>query len=333
MRFDDPASRASTPTTPSTAAATTSFDRAVRCGRHAVSAGPGHSSGWVGRCSGLGVLLLLLVIGSAPRAHAEEAEPTREEQVKALVAQMKSKDVDERRTAAEKALDNPDKKLTSPLVKLLGDSHSEVRVAAIEALGTRSDTSSQRKAASNLASRLKRYMDKGEYVAERDAAIASLRQLAQPTTIKKLIDSVDLETDPEVVADILMAVANVPSDDAIERLIQFLDSGRRAEFRRFKAAAGKALLWATGVKGNGHNPDAWRAWWRGAQKDYDHAAAADRRAVAAAERAEKAARQKEQREKKEARRRERRQGGDKSGKGDGDKQPGDKNKGGGVSDA
>lgn len=302
------------------------------------------------RASRLSAILVLLLathlIGHSTPAHAEEAERPElslEEQVKALITQMKSKDVDERRDAAEKALDNPDKKLTSPLIKLLGDSHSEVRVAAIEALGTRSDTSSQRKAASSLAGRLKRYMAKGEYAAERDATIAALRQLAQPTTIKKLIDAVDLETDPEVVADILMAVANVPSDDAIERLIQFLDSGRRAEFRRFKAAAGKALLWATGVKGNGHNPDAWRAWWRGAQKDYDHAAAADRRAAAESERAEKEARRKEQREKKEARRRQRREGGGKSGKGDGDeqpgdrqpgdRQPGDKNKGGDVSDA
>jgi hypothetical protein len=190
----------------------------------------------------------------------------------ALVTRMKSTEVADKKAAAQEAATNASPTLTPALVHLLGDADSEVRLATIAALRTRTDAAGKRSAASSLAARIAKLSAKAESRAELDATIAALHDLAQTVSIKPLLDGVEPEIDPEMLKARLMAVANVPAAEAIEALISFASRGRHGleGWRRLTTAA---LRSATGQE-LGHDPDVWRAWWRDHEKDFDYGAAA-----------------------------------------------------------
>jgi hypothetical protein len=91
------------------------------------------------------------------------------------------------------------------------------------------------------------------------------------------------------------AIANLPSKDAVEEIIQFRASGRRragpAEGpggeNRGKIAR-DAFAYAVGVD-VGQDPDAMRTWWKEHEKGFDFQAAAERRAREGSGRAGKGA--------------------------------------------
>jgi len=77
-----------------------------------------------------------------------------------------------------------------------------------------------------------------------------------------------------------MAVANVPSKEAIERLIQYGYKDRRGAGRT-RDLATKALAYATQEKVKG-GIEGWRKWWSDNEKSFDPIAAAEKREEARA---------------------------------------------------
>lgn len=247
----------------------------------------------------------LFVVSQAalPTALAEEdaREPDEKTQAAALIAAMKDKDPEVRAEAAEKAAANQHASLTSPLVRLLADSELGVRHGAMKALGTRQERAARKKAAGALSPKLKRL---GKHPADRDElmrVIDTLRLLQQPSSIRPLLDGIDVDMETDEVKARMDAVAAVPDPEAIERLIQFLAKGRRGGLRPQRQAAAKALQWATGQR-FGHDPDQWRAWWREYGKDFSFEAVAEEREAAAREKREKEEARKKRKEDREKKR-------------------------------
>ena len=109
----------------------------------------------------------------------------------------------------------------------------------------------------------------------------ALKTLAQPAALSSLTDRLGLDVAPEEIAARLNAIACTPSKDAIEEIIKFRSSGgklgERTELGYRRRFAREAFMYATGVD-VGPDPDAMRKWWKDNEKDFDFAAAAERRA-------------------------------------------------------
>jgi hypothetical protein len=238
-------------------------------------------------------LALAAVLSLSASALAEDPappakpEPPKPEPAK-LLELLKSKEASDRLAAAKDARSVQDDRLVAPLVGLLGDADAGVRRAAIDALGARESPETARKAASALASHLGRLGKKAgsEVEAEVIGTADALGTLAQPSTVDALLTGIDADTAPAVVKARLMAVANVPTAEAIEGLLEFLAKEGRGANDLQGHHCRAALKWATG-ESRGIDPDAWRSWWRDARKTFDFRAAAERRAKARAEQEEK----------------------------------------------
>lgn len=246
------------------------------------------------------LLLVLLVVGFlAPAALAEDRVVL--DSPEAVKKAMGNRDASVRLAAARAAAGLQDRIITSPLVKLLKDKELPVREAAIEALRGRVEKRDRRSAASGLAARIKPLLADEASKDELLLVIQALHDLAQETTVKALMD-VSVNDDPEIVKARAMAVANVPSEEAIERLLQLGSKGRR--HTQWVQIARASLRYATGVQLRG-DADQWRQWWRDAKDDFSFEAAAKQRADEREEKQRKAERQAKKREESEEKRRKR----------------------------
>jgi hypothetical protein len=237
---------------------------------------------------------------------------------KELVKKMKDSDPDVRLKAVMDAQEVPEAAVTVQLASLLADKDGVVRSAAIEALRLRPVPAERKKAATALAGRLKALSKKLSDEEEYTLVISALHDLAEPVSIKALLD-IDPEEERDTARQRLFAVANVAAADAIEGLIDFLAKGinRRTGQRQFAA---QALRYATG-KQYGHDPDQWRSWWKDAKATFDFEAAADRRSQDAARKEEKARQQEEAKAQREQREKERAEKEAQKPGGDGEKPP------------
>lgn len=206
------------------------------------------------------------------------------EQVLADLADAKF--VVKRLDAATAAKGFQDAKLLPLLTKLLRDESPDVRTAAIQALGARTDADQQKKASESLCERLKALKGKTEGEAERTTLAKALHDLAQVGSIDALLDGIETGTGYDEVDARCHAVGNVASPKAIDALITFMSRGHR-DGTGYRACAAKALQYATGERA-ANDPDQWRAWWKDHEKSFDFDAAAARRAKENEAKAEKA---------------------------------------------
>jgi hypothetical protein len=235
----------------------------------------------VGRAVPLAFCLALLATGTdvarAEDAVTEKAEEAR--RIADLVARLKSEDVDERRQAVAEAKREQAPAVTAELVRRIPDADEKVRIAAIAALGARTDTAARKDAAGHLASRLAR-VTKNEQREERFAALRALHDLAQPSTLKALEGDLALDMEPEELALRLRAIANLPCDEAVETLIKARSSGRGGRTGRGGYGVRmvrEAWVYATGQSKPSSDPDAWRSWWGERKPTWDHSEALARR--------------------------------------------------------
>jgi hypothetical protein len=243
------------------------------------------------------LLVLCFVLSTLPAAAGDETD-----EVKRLLGKLKEKDPLVRSEAALAAQDLQDSSLAPTLLHLLADKELTVREAVLKTMAVWEDKSTRRKAASKLNPRLaglaKHPADQEEFF----LTIETLGKLKQRSSIKPLLDGINLETETEEVQARLSAVGEIPDPEAIERLIQFLDKGRRRGGRtKQRNIANKVLRVATGANPGGSGPEKWRAWWRENKRDFDFEAVAQARAdaeAAAKERAEKKKKNREKRKKK-----------------------------------
>lgn len=260
------------------------------------------------------LLLVGLLAFTALPAFADDGDApprvpqTADERAAELVLAMKNAQPETRTKAALAAVEVQHPKLLSPLLRLLSDKELGVREAAMRALATRADRKGKRKAAAALNPRIARFSRKTSDQYELLIVIEVLQELGQSSSVKPLLDGIQWNDDPEVAKARVTAVGYIPHAEAVERLISFLDRGRKGE--TFRGTARRALMILTGQKHN-RNPDQWRAWWRENKKTFDLEAVAIAREAAAAERAakaeEKKRRQEEARRKKEERRKKKRE--------------------------
>ena len=255
------------------------------------------------------LLCTLLVALIAPATLAEDRVVL--DSPEAVKKAMGSRDAAVRLAAARTAAGLQDHLITAPLVKLLKDKERPVREAAIEALAGRVEKRERKSAANGLAARIAPLAKDEQAKDELLLVIQALHDLAQPTTIKTLMD-VTVNDEQEIVRARAMAVANIPDAEAIERLLQLGSKGRR--HTNWQRIARDALRYATGVQLRG-DADAWRQWWRENKGHFSFEAAAKRRADERDEKQRKAERAEEKRRKQEEKRRER--GERKRGKGGG----------------
>jgi HEAT repeat protein len=235
-------------------------------------------------------ILILALLGSLALAGDDEAEAAARQEAEALCKRLGDKDAGGRLDAARTAASNHHALLTAPLTRLLKDKDARVRSAAISALGRRDDPKAQKKAASALAARLRPLDGKEERTEELMAVIQALHDLAQPSTIKALLD-IKSGTDRETAVARARAVANVPSKEAIERLIQFGYKDRKGSGQTRKVAT-TALAYATQTKVRG-GIEQWRQWWSDNEDTFDIDAAAEKRANQRTEQKEREAKRKE----------------------------------------
>lgn len=227
-------------------------------------------------------LSLLLLLALAAPLHASEPESAADH-AKALAEAMESEDADARAQAAKDACKNTEATLTSPLIRLLKDDVLAVRLAAMEALATRTDKTGKRKAASALLAHQDRVGKDPARMEECEAALRALRPHATTSALKPLLKGVTKDTPIALLDARLNAVAWIPHASAIESLIDLLAQGRRrGESVPIKGAAVRALRVATGNDGRGLgvDPDRWRAWWRDAKAEFDFEAVAATRRTA-----------------------------------------------------
>ncbi len=238
----------------------------------------------LGLVAALSLSTVALAEDPVPPAKPEppKAEPA------TVLGLLKSKEPSDRLAGARDARSAQDDSLVAPLIALLGDPDSETRRAAIDALGARESSGSVKRAAASLASHLGRLGKKAEAEVEAEiiATANALGTLAQPSSVDVLLSDIAVETAPDVVKARLLAVANIPTAEAIEGLIAFLARRGRGANDLQGHHARAALKWATG-ESRGVDPDVWRSWWKDAKKEFDFKAAAERRAKARAEQEEK----------------------------------------------
>lgn len=214
---------------------------------------------------------------------------------KEVAKRLASKDVTVRLQAAREAANVQDSCVVSPLTRLLKDKEMAVRQEALSALKLRENEKDRRKAATAIASRLKTLADKEEWRAELIECCNALHDLAQRSTIKALLSNVSTEASPDELRARLRAVANVPHADAIDELLRFASSGRKAN-RRSKWAQ-QAMAYATCQKDD-KSLDQWRRWWSDNKKTFDFEGAYLQRADERAEAAAKAEKRKQRKNKK-----------------------------------
>lgn len=266
-------------------------------------------------------LTALLALSLVPALLAPQARADEPRSLEAVLADFKSKDFDTRRKAAEEAVKLQDSKLVRPLARLLKDDMPEIRDAAIRALGAREVDADKKKAAAALVARVPRKGGVKDPM-ERVAIFRALRTLARRETIRPLMDGIHLDTDEEEAEARLMAVAEVPHAEAVDRLIAFLASGGRKGSRKQRGHAERALRYATGVN-FGRDPDKWRKWWKEMGKNFSFESVRVAREAAEAKAREK-------REKREQRKRDRKKGDGRKGGKQGDGQGGKKGDGKGA---
>lgn len=206
--------------------------------------------------------------GTKPEEKPKGAAEQVAAETEALIVKMNDpKFAATRLDGAVGALGVQDAKLLAPLVKLLKDPDTDVRLAAIKALGARESEDQKKKGAEALAARIKflekEVRDQGELL----AVVKSLHDLAQRGAIDPLLDGIMDDSDHDVAEARAMAVANIPCAEAIEALINAMakrgrnGSGMQPLFR-------KALQYATGERGV-VDPDMWRKWWKDNKDSFD----------------------------------------------------------------
>jgi len=231
---------------------------------------------------------LILLLGAAPLLAEEKAE-SETEAAKSILDQLASSEDQTVLNGLLEASGNQSKTLTSPVCKLLRHKNPAVRQSAIEVLGGRSDLGCQKKAASALIARVEPLAEKEEDKAECEKVLKALHDLAQPATIKPLL-SLKSTLPKEIREQAAMAVANVPTKEAVDRLIQYGYKDRRGSGRTRDIAV-RALRYATQEQMKG-GIEEWRKWWSDNEASFDPIAAADKRKAAASAAAEKRERRK-----------------------------------------
>jgi len=236
----------------------------------------------------------------ATLAVAEDRQPAGNESdpgidPKEVAKRLASKDVTERLEAAREAANVQDSCVVTPLTRLLKDKEMAVREAALSALKLREDEKDKKKAATAIAARLKPLAGKEEWKSELIECCNALHDLAQRSTIKALLTNVSTETSPDELRARLRAVANVPHAEAIDELLRFASSGRKAN-RRSKWAQ-QAMAYATCQKDD-KSLDQWRRWWTDNKKTFDFEGAYLQRQQERAEAATKAEQRKNRKNRK-----------------------------------
>lgn len=240
------------------------------------------ASAWI-----VALVFLSAVPLSTSRAHADAEQDAAAEAQKAasaLAERMKSTDDAIKKAALVEALKVHHPLVTAALARALSDADEGVRAAALVALVARTDLVAKKAAAVAVAARLERIAKKSEDYPERLKVIAALHDLAQPSSLRALAAETGIDVTSEELVARMHAIANLPSKDAIEEIIQFRASGRRrggasegpGQENRGKTAR-DAFAYAVGVD-VGQDPDAMRAWWKEHEKGFDFSAAAERRA-------------------------------------------------------
>jgi hypothetical protein len=239
------------------------------------------------------LLCVLLAASASPPVRADEGAGLDLASPDAVKQALGSRDARERLAAARAAVSLQDAKLTAPLVRLLKDDEPAVAEAALDALVARVDPKQRKAAAKGIAALLKplKREPDAEAVAREKLLVPALHDLAQVVSIQALLD-IHSQAPADLIKTRLHAVANVPSKEAIEELIDYAAKRRRGEGHGH--AVGAALRYATGLK-LGNDPDKWRAWWREAKDTFDFEAAAEQRAEGARRQEEKEARREEKR--------------------------------------
>ncbi|MHC4958399.1 MAG: HEAT repeat domain-containing protein [Planctomycetota bacterium] len=239
------------------------------------------------------ILSLALLLSAA--AWADEAAKAAQAKADELTKTMASKDAEERLSAVREAARNQHKSLVSPLTRLLKDKDVRIRYEAIAVLGLRLVPKDKKTAAKALNARLVPLSKKVQDQEELLKVVSALHDLAQPSSIKPLLD-MKADTDRDVAVARAKAVANVPSKEAIERLIQFGYKDRRGASRTVRTA-NLALTYATGEKVRG-GIEGWRKWWSDNKASFDVEAAAEARLKSRMEKAAKDAKKEERKRRK-----------------------------------
>jgi hypothetical protein len=247
-------------------------------------------------------------------ARAEDPAPA-PSAVSAIVEGLSHADPDRRLEAARAARGEQDRALTPLLVKGLEDEAENVRLAAAQALATRTDERERKRAAAALGRRLGRLAG-GVVRAERGTVIQALHDLAHPDGIAALLD-LPAEVDRNELRARLLAVANVPDPKAMAGLIDYGARGRRRHVHLDLVR--DAVQYATGEVVRG-DIDQIRSWWKEFGANFDYAAA---RATRAERRAREEAREDRRRERERRDGRERREDGGGRGEGGEGGQEGD----------
>jgi hypothetical protein len=245
--------------------------------------------------------ILALTLLAAPLL-AQEDEAAARTAAAEISTRLASSSDDEKLVALREAAQCQHSALIAPLVKLLKHRNPAVRTATIEALGLRSVSADKKRASRALAARIKPLESKAEDKKQELLAVCqALHDLAQPNSLKPLLDKISIDADQDVARARLMAAANIPDKEVIERLITLADSGRRhAKWRQ--GICRQALTYATGQKIRG-GVEQWRKWWRENKRDWDVVKAAEEREQQRTQRDEKERQREERRRKKEERRR------------------------------
>jgi HEAT repeat protein len=217
---------------------------------------------------------LLGLAAPLERAHAEDPGSGPPPEVRAVLEGLARQDREARQAAAEGAAGLTHPALLPALLKAVKDEYRSVREPVFRALAARGPAEERRKAARALEARLKDLDKQPETKDELLVLVQALHDLAQPTSIEPLIEGIDATSEVDVATARLRAVANVPSKDAVERLIQYAARGRRGE--SYRGAALKALEYATNVRLG--SLDAWHRWWAENKRSFDPDAAARVRA-------------------------------------------------------
>ena len=218
--------------------------------------------------------------GPASR-EAKEAEALAAKEAAALVERMKASDLDVKHPAVAEAKSVQHPTVTAQLARAISDPDELTRLAALEGLAARTTAEGRKAAATAIAARLPRLTEAPKLRDELLRAIAVLHDLAQPVALKALAAHLGLDVEPEELAARLRAIANLPTHEAIETIIDFRatggNRGGRSELGYRRRLAREAFTYATGTDA-GQDPDAMRAWWKEHEKGFDYAAAAAARA-------------------------------------------------------
>jgi len=249
--------------------------------------------------------VLVFALVSGPAAFAQDggaaaggaAADTATLDVADVIERLKSKKGDQRLVAATEAANVEDDAVTKPLARLLGDDEFGVRAAAVRALAKRTTDRGKKDAAKALAARMSKLAKAAHGEGEMLLVIEALGELAQPASVKPLLDGITDETSDDVFEARMNAIARIPHASAIEELIRYLARRGRGKWAGRKRAVTNALQQATGQRLGG-DPDKWRAWWKENGKTFDFAAAAERRTSESDERRRREEKKRERKRRK-----------------------------------